>query len=244
MSYYAATRHPWACLIFLVPLVVAYEFGVAWIGGPNAIQFRNGADTWLRWALERYGVTHVYAAPAIVVGLFAARSALSWSDRPTNVLALVFGMLVECLAFAVLLWLISRNFALLLNESGVNTLLQLPPAPPLAGPIITYIGAGIYEEVIFRLVLFSVIALLLRLIFFPSPLAFVVAALAAAAIFAAAHHIGPHGESPIRADVFLFRMVAGLIFTALYVFRGFGIAVGTHAGYDILAGVVMAPPAA
>ena len=61
------------------------------------------------------------------------------------------------------------------------------------------------------------------------------AAVGSALAFAAAHHVGPHGE-PMVAARFLFRTAAGLYFTALYVFRGFGIAVGAHAGYDILVG--------
>ncbi|CAN5191651.1 CPBP family glutamic-type intramembrane protease [soil metagenome] len=240
MSYYAATRHPWACLVFLVPLLAAYEFGVLWLGGPNAIAYRNGADAWLRWGLERYGFGQVFAAPALIVGIFLVRSFLGWKDRPTNLFAVTFGMLVESLVFAILLWMISRNFLLLLDQAGVN-LLQLPPAPSAAGPIITYVGAGIYEEVIFRLGLFSIAAFLLQMLLFPKPFAYTLAAVAAALVFAGAHHIGPYGESPIKPEVFLFRVCAGLFFTALYVFRGFGIAVGAHAGYDILVGVVLQP---
>ena len=57
-----------------------------------------------------------------------------------------------------------------------------------------------------------------------------------AALFAAAHHIGPYGE-PMNPYVFLFRALAGLYFTALYLGRGFGVAVAAHAGYDVLVGV-------
>jgi hypothetical protein len=64
------------------------------------------------------------------------------------------------------------------------------------------------------------------------------AACAAALAFAAAHHVGPYGE-PMRADYFVFRTVAGLYFTLLFVIRGFGIAVGAHTGYDVLVGLVV-----
>lgn len=235
MSYFAATRHPWACLIFLVPLLAAYELGVAWLGGPNAI-VRNGADAWLRWGLERYGIGQMLAAPLLIVGLFLLRSLADWKSRPDHVLATVFGMLVESLGYAVLLWLLSRNFHLLLDEFGV--VLNLPTPSPQAASIITYVGAGIYEEVIFRLVLFSVTVFVLRLVL-PTPIAVLLGAMLAALAFAAAHHLGPYGEWPIDSRVFLFRFSAGLIFTALYVFRGFGVAVGTHAGYDVLVGIVM-----
>ena len=39
--------------------------------------------------------------------------------------------------------------------------------------------------------------------------------------------------------VFLFRMLAGIYFALLFRLRGFGIAVGTHAFYDIIVGVTL-----
>src|SRR4051794_33770095 len=51
VSYVAATRHPWPCFLFLLPLLAAYEGGVLWVGGAQSEAFRNGADSWLRWGL-------------------------------------------------------------------------------------------------------------------------------------------------------------------------------------------------
>jgi len=62
-----------------------------------------------------------------------------------------------------------------------------------------------------------------------------VAAVLASLAFSAAHHLGPAGESMVPI-VFYFRTVAGLVFSALYLTRGLGIAVGAHAGYNILVG--------
>ena len=59
-----------------------------------------------------------------------------------------------------------------------------------------------------------------------------------ATVFAAAHNLGPYGE-PFHARAFLFRALAGLYFALLYALRGFGIAVGAHAGYDVLVGVLV-----
>ena len=67
----------------------------------------------------------------------------------------------------------------------------------------------------------------LRVVRLPKVAAVMLAATAAAAAFAAAHHIGPYGE-PVRADYFLFRALAGLYFTLLFVLRGFGIAAGAR----------------
>ncbi len=56
-------------------------------------------------------------------------------------------------------------------------------------------------------------------------------------LFAAAHHVGPYGERPILWSRFVFRTLAGVFFSVVYVYRGFGIAAGSHAAYDIMVGV-------
>ncbi len=54
--------------------------------------------------------------------------------------------------------------------------------------------------------------------------------------FAASDDVGPHGEV-FRWYTFTFRFVAGGFFAVLFVYRGFGVAAGTHAFYDIFVGV-------
>jgi hypothetical protein len=78
----------------------------------------------------------------------------------------------------------------------------------------------------------------LRAVQLPIVVSVGLAAALAAAAFAAAHNLGPYGE-PVRADYFIFRAIAGLYFTLLFVLRGFGIAVGAHAGYDVLVGLTI-----
>jgi hypothetical protein len=234
MTYLSKTRHPWACLIFLLPLLIVYEGGVLYFGGSDSSGLRGGADEWLRLALAKYGLGQAWIAPLVLVGVLLVRSWFDWGNRPTEPLAVVFGMTLESIGFAVGLWAIAKNFVPMLTQWGVP-LNSIEFAAP-SSELIRYIGAGIYEEVLFRLGLFSGLALLFRIVLLPSMIALSLAAIASALIFAAAHHLGPQGEPmvPVR---FLFRVTAGLFFTALYVFRGFGIAVGAHAVYDIIAGL-------
>jgi hypothetical protein len=233
-EYVRATRHPWSSFLFLVPLVAAYEGGVVWLGGDRADRLRNGADAWVRWQLETFGVGHAFAAPALVVGLLLVWSWWRWADRPADPVTTWFGMAFESAAFAAVLWQFGQNYGPLIDKLGVR--LDVPVAPDRAARVLTYLGAGIYEEALFRLGLFGGLVLLLRLVLLPRAVAVPLAAVAAAAAFAAAHHVGPYGE-PMNPYVFLFRAAAGLFFTALYVARGFGVAVAAHAGYDILVGV-------
>jgi hypothetical protein len=59
-----------------------------------------------------------------------------------------------------------------------------------------------------------------------------VAALLAALLFSAFHYVGPYGD-PWTLSSFVFRFLAGLLFSVLFLLRGFGIAAWTHALYDI-----------
>ncbi len=233
-TYFSSTRHPWACLLFLVPLLAAYEGGVLWLGGDADGRMRNGADAWLRWGLELFGARQVLAAPIAVLVIMLLWSWWRWSDRPDDPVTTFFGMAFESCLFAFALWQFSRNFGPILDGFGVRLQITVQTAP--LSQILTYIGAGIYEEVLFRLVLFVGLCGVLRVVGLPKIIAVPVAMAAAALAFAAAHHIGPYGE-PMRADYFVFRTCAGLFFTLLFVLRGFGIAVGAHVGYDVLVGV-------
>jgi len=236
VSYLSATRHPWSSLLFLAPLLALYEGGVLWLGGSQSERLRNGADAWMRWGLDVFGAGHVLAAPLVVLLVMLIWTWWRWSDRPDDPVTIFFGTAFESCLFSILLWEFSRNFGPIVQGLGVP--LQITVQTPPLAHILTFIGAGIYEEVLFRLGLFLGLYVVLRAVQLPIVVSVGLAAALAAAAFAAAHNLGPYGE-PVRADYFIFRAIAGLYFTLLFVLRGFGIAVGAHAGYDVLVGLTI-----
>ena len=115
------------------------------------------------------------------------------------------------------------------------------PESGLMADIVTGIGAGIYEELVFRLILICLLMLLfqdaLRL---NHKNAVILSVLVSAALFSAYHHIdflsGQFYQSrPFSWTEFGFRTMAGVYFAALFAIRGFGITAGTHAFYDVMA---------
>jgi membrane protease YdiL (CAAX protease family) len=94
------------------------------------------------------------------------------------------------------------------------------------------LGAGLYEELLFRVVLVALIANGFRLLGAGRGTAGVIATILGALLFSAFHHIGAFGE-PFRLEAFVFRTIAGIAFSALYLTRGFGITAWTHALYDV-----------
>jgi hypothetical protein len=237
IPYLSATLHPWPCLVFILPLLAVYEGGVLWVSASEPDTLRNGADTWLRWALDSLGLRQLFWAPVILAAFLIAWSWLRRRDRPQDLLGIWIGMTVESALFALGLYGISRGLGPFMEHLGVK--LQCPPqVEPAFEHAITYLGAGIYEEVLFRLLFFSGLAWILRFAAVGRPLAFLLAGLTSAMVFSSAHHLGPYGE-PFNNFAFFFRTVAGLYFTVVFQVRGFGITVGAHAFYDVLVGIVI-----
>lgn len=246
-DYLVQSRLPWPSLVFLMPMLVAYECGVLWLGGSGPATIRSGADIWLRTGLRAIGLNADWLPPVLVVA-----GLLVWqkSERSPWKVAweTLAGMFAECVAFALLLVLLgqlqAQFFAGVFTANDVTqqvstivVALTEQEAATLARAI-GFVGAGIYEEVLFRLLLLPATVAVLR----HSPLSkswiTPVAVLITSVIFSAAHHAGPSGE---QFDVFrfCFRAVAGVIFAVLFVVRGFGITVGSHALYDLLVGVLL-----
>jgi len=242
VDYWHESRRPLVSLVFIAPLLVVYEAGVLLPGSGAA---RNGVDVWLRALLDAIGFGQYFLLPVLTVCIL-----LAWhhtTREPWRVSRRVLArMAVECLVLAICLRAIlqvqdSLLKGLVAPAQGAVAMAvdQAPAGLNLAerlGNLIVYLGAGIYEELLFRLVLLSAAIWGLRR-WGAGPLASVVyAVVLTSLVFAAAHYVGPYGE-PLRILSFLFRFVAGVFFCILFVYRGFGIAAGAHAGFDILIGL-------
>ncbi len=236
-DYFQQSRRPLSSLLFVLPLLAVYELGVA-LQGEQAIL--NGADLWLRQLLETVGIGWAFALPALIVGIL-----LAWhhtTAQPWRVRASVLGgMVVECtvLAFALLCsvqvqrW-VFVELGLPLAFIGADAVFAITPGEAFSR-FVSYIGAGVYEETLFRLMLLPLSTAILRTAGLKPRVAVVLAAVTTSLLFSAAHHVGAHGE-PFDAFRFTFRFAAGMMFCLLFLFRGFGIAVGAHALYDVFAG--------
>lgn len=244
-DYWHQSRLPWPSLVFLMPMLVAYEAGVLWVGGSNAKAIRSGADLWLRGGLDAIGLGVGWLPPLLVVlGLLVWQ----WIERhPWRVSwETLAGMFAESVIFAFILLLIgqlqSRLFSWSmtfdLNDAARWTAAMSPAAVETLARALGFVGAGIYEEVLFRLALLPPTMAILKQPAFLRRWATPLAVLITSLLFSAAHHAGPSGE-PFDLFRFCFRTLAGGIFAALFVQRGFGITVASHAMYDLLVGVLL-----
>jgi membrane protease YdiL (CAAX protease family) len=235
-GYWAESRRPLTSLAFILPLLVIYEGGVLALG-PSAV--RNGADIWLRRFLDLLGLQHYFLLPVLTIGLLLVWHQLN-HDRWRISMTVVYAMYLECMALAFLLIGIAHlQAALLENVAGASTTfldLRDSAAAQFLGRLVGFFGAGIYEEVLFRLALLPVVRAALLHAGATALRASSGAVLLTSLLFSAAHYLGAYGE-PFAWHSFFFRFLAGAFFAILMVYRGFGIAAGTHATYDILVGM-------
>ncbi|MBW8041410.1 MAG: CPBP family intramembrane metalloprotease [Planctomycetes bacterium] len=135
-----------------------------------------------------------------------------------------------------------------LNSNGVQNGMfsNSITSKSLLASIVTGIGAGIYEELVFRLILICVLMLLFQdVLRLTHKNSIILSVLVSAGLFSAHHHIVlVNGQLALSAAFnwteFGFRTVAGVYFAVLFAIRGFGITAGTHAFYDIIATIINA----
>ena len=233
VSYLAAARHPWPALVFLVPLLALYELGVARLTPPppSGESLRAGVELWLRQWLAHAGPYPPVIIPATVILLLTLWTLWRWADRPNRLFRTVLGIALEGVIFGLGLWVLCLNAPAILDHMGLVPAAVGGPNPKL----VTYLGVGIYEEVIFRLIGFAWLARVLRVALVPAIAAVPMAALASAAAFALAHHFVQ--TDPFVPGVFLSRMLIGVYCALLLWLRGLGVAVGAHFAYDVVVGV-------
>ncbi|MES2179330.1 MAG: CPBP family intramembrane glutamic endopeptidase [Gemmatimonadota bacterium] len=232
-SYWTLSRSHRYSLLFALPLLLLYEFleAVAPVRERGGV-VRNGADVVLTglstWLIGPRG-------PLVFMGIVIGVSLwLIYRDRGAGrvrvsmfgamfgesvVLALVFGLVVGMVTVQVL-----------------GPLRALAAGGAVPGSSIARLtlslGAGLYEELLFRVVIVALLANAFRLLGAGRLSAGIVATVIGALLFSAFHYIGALGD-PFTLESFVFRAIAGLAFSALYLTRGFGITAWTHALYDV-----------
>ncbi len=238
-DYWFRARRPLAGLVFLMPLMLAYEAGVSLFGARDPAALRNGADYWMRDWLSLCGLSHPLLLPVLVVAVLLVWHFAAAEPWSVGVDTLV-GMLAESIAFACCLIALGQIHGQLC--STLPELRDLAIASATGPRVVAFLGAGVYEEVLFRLLLVPAIYGALRVLECPRKPAGVLAVAGSSLLFAMAHYVGPAADQ-FSAVTFSFRALAGGFFASLFLLRGFGITVGTHAAYDLMVGVLLANPA-
>jgi hypothetical protein len=235
--YWRASRAPRYSLTFAFPLLLAYELLAFLLSHESLTGVRNGADVLLKSLFFGLGGRNGLIAFGIV--MVGTAVVLVWHDWRSGGLELRYFALMaaESVLYALLFGLVAGTLTgLLLHAlagSAARLALQEPASLNFPARLMISLGAGIYEELLFRVLLVGSLAWLgRRALGWSAGAAGLAATLLGALVFSAFHYVGPYGDR-LELASFTFRAIAGVLFSALYLLRGFGITAWTHALYDV-----------
>lgn len=224
-EYHRQSRDLTLSFFFVAPLLAFYELGSLTLD----VQVRNGADVLLRNLFGIVGQTGVtiFNVALLAVSVGAGIKVLR-RDRP------VFGLLPVVLAESCLYAIFFAPTVLLFESRILPYLVAWGGADGWYTHAVLSAGAGVYEELLFRLLVAgSCFLLMMRVFRFKKGVSALCSVVFSAVLFSGFHHIGAYGE-PFEMHAFLFRLIAGILLSAIFLTRGLAVSVYTHAFYDML----------
>jgi len=233
-DYLRRSRSPRYAVVFAAPLLVLYEVLSAALSGSAVAGVRNGADVLLKSLFVGLGGRDGLVVFGIL--LCGAGVTVVWRDVKRSgegIRPAVFGwMLAESAVYAAAFGTVIAFLTSILLRGPRGLAIGGAAALGLHTQLVVSLGAGIYEELLFRVILVGALLWLGSRLGLSRWLSGLLAVVLSALIFSAFHYVGALGDTFTVAS-FTFRALAGLAFSALYVARGFGITAWTHALYDL-----------
>ncbi len=237
-DYLRLSRTATYSFLAALPLLVGYHALILLAnGGQTGV--RVGAEVWITQLLAAVGATGMLALGIAV--LLVGIGVFVWErkkDIPIRRHYLGW-MVAESAVYAVLLalsigWVVGMLFAFAPGVVAPDVMAAQVGRPGRFTLVALSLGAGIYEELVFRVVLVGGLFVALhRLGPWERGRAYLVAAVVGALVFSAVHYLGALGD-PFALSSFTFRFLFGLALNAVFLVRGFGIAAWAHALYDVL----------
>ena len=225
-AYWHQAAMPLTSLMFVLPLIVVYEVGTRYFttaaqhGHDQQVIAFTMMQRFFRW----FGV-HGQHLPALAVVTVLLAWHIARNDPWHFQLSTLLGMAAESGLLALPLILLGAELARHFALSAVHTVSR--------DRIIMSIGAGVYEELIFRLILFSIISLFLKdALQMRAGWVHLAVVVVSALAFSAYHYLSPVEKFQWRP--FVFRTVAGGYFGVIFLVRGFGVTAASHTFYDVL----------
>ncbi len=233
-DYWHLSTRPLHILVFLLPLLFLYEVGTLFFLSGHGVVEVVRARVLLAQVFDLFGQAGFHLPPILLAVVLLVWHTLS--KDPFRVRGeVVIGMGAESFLWTIPLLV----FALI---AGTTTIFAVPATGqsvevlPWTSKITLALGAGVYEELVFRLVLVSLVhAILVDLFKMKDRTGFVAGAVVSALAFTFYHNVRMPGGGGFSPRLMLTYFGAGLFFAMLFVTRGFGVAVATHTLYDLIA---------
>lgn len=208
---------PLDALVFLIPLMLFYELGA------SREQGQVVASVLLRQFVHYFGDVGLWAPSLVVVAILLATHLASREPWEIHLRQVGF-MYVEAIVMAVPLLILNFLTPRVLLAAGY---------PSAVNRMALGVGAGVYEELVFRLILISLMIFIFVDLLRIKTGYVAVAALVVSSLAFSAHHHRPIGPEEFDLTRFIFRAGAGLYLGVIFWFRGYGPAAGCHAAYNV-----------
>ena len=232
-EYSRASKSPFYSFLFVVPLMMTYEIAAFVMNKSDIEGLRNGADVVTKQIFNLFGVAGFYGFSILVLAILIGLFIHELRDKE---FILQYRYLLIMLGESILYGLL---FGFVVSRI-TSIFLQFPPTFSWKHQLVLSLGAGVYEELLFRVVLIALFVLIFtKVVGLKKITSVIIAIFLSSLIFSGFHYIGFLGE-PFLLRTFVFRFIGGAILSILYVVRGFGVTAYTHSFYDlfIVAGIL------
>lgn len=233
-TYFNSTRTATYGFLAALPLFVIYELGILLANSGQMMSIRVGADVWMKRLLAWFGGT---GWMALGIAVLIIGGVIYWTERNYRppIVSRYFGLIIgESVIYAVVMaFIVGGVVGLLFGVWTVpDAMLQTMQRIGLPHQLALSIGAGLYEELVFRVILVGGLFLLINRLVPKRTTAYIIAAVIGAFIFSLVHYTGSMGD-PFQFSSFTFRFLFGLALNGVFLVRGFAVAAWTHALYDV-----------
>lgn len=225
-------------LVLVLPLLLLYQLGLLVTG----LQTVNGVDfisyfLATRWGLSGLLVFNGLLFLAGMIGVHQLRKGRRLEPKilvPVTIESTCYALVLG----SVIIFVMRKLHVPMAIEPSAAAGLAIGPLPPLAAGaqqwglldrVFLSLGAGVNEELVFRLGLYTGIYKLADTVM-PKGAAIALGVFVSSLLFSLAHYLGPES---FQIGTFVYRLLAGAIFCGLFEGRGFAVACYTHAIYDV-----------
>jgi len=212
-------------IVLTLPAVAIYELGVFFLFHDSFFELRNSGEILVRSLFETLHLQDPLLVSALLGLVFIVVMVRGYriEKKPGIHANYVVYMLLESMLWGSVIYIGLQLFT--------HIPLQVFTMEEKLSNINLAIGAGVFEELIFRLVIISALLVILeRGFIIQSRLAVPIAILISAVVFAAFHLL----MEPYSHPIFAQRVIGGIFLGTLYHVRGYGISVYAHIIYNFL----------
>ncbi|GJQ23609.1 MAG: CPBP family intramembrane metalloprotease [Planctomycetia bacterium] len=225
-SYYHRSKNIANSYLFILPLLVLYETGIALQGSG----IKNASGVFIEKIFTLFGKNGSLIFNFLVIVFFLISAIYVEKKHKLDLLTFIF-MFLESVVYALF---IGNVIGYVVYKLLFPCALARPFSVNMWLGIILSIGAGVYEEIVFRLLLIKLLCFVFAtLLKISKPMSATISVMTGALLFAAMHYVGSLGD--VLTDTnFTFRALSGVVLATIFLSRGLGVAVYTHAIYDVL----------